>query len=295
MNALVIAVDDRAKSLRFGEMLTAGSQYAVSVEGGAAAVGADATLALQIGGVMVALCARVNGAGTLSLMTQELADAVGGMRPGVRVPAFAAIRSTTDSQNVAVGKADIITVSDGWLATQTLDRVVQKGDKGDKGDTGDKGADGKNAYEIAVDNGFTGTVVEWLASLKGADGADGRDGVDGKDGADGRDGVDGKDGKDGKDGVDGKDGADGVGGGEQGQQWIQEVNNGLGSIAQLQTDFADMQSQINNIIYGDIVDLRQYVKWLRSDLKLLIENLINEGVQLQTSDYEVFSNDSNWP
>lgn len=29
------------------------------------------------------------------------------------------------------------------------------------------GADGKSAYEIAVDNGFEGTVEEWLGSLKG--------------------------------------------------------------------------------------------------------------------------------
>ena len=34
------------------------------------------------------------------------------------------------------------------------------------------GADGKSAYEIAVENGFEGTVIEWLASLKGQDGSD---------------------------------------------------------------------------------------------------------------------------
>lgn len=47
------------------------------------------------------------------------------------------------------------------------------------------GKDGKSAYDLAVDNGFTGSEEEWLASLKGADGKDGepgRDGVDGKDG-----------------------------------------------------------------------------------------------------------------
>ena len=60
-----------------------------------------------------------------------------------------------------------------------------KGDKGDagtagaKGDTGAAGANGTNgtngktAYEIAVENGFTGTQAEWLASLKGNDGANG--------------------------------------------------------------------------------------------------------------------------
>lgn len=38
-----------------------------------------------------------------------------------------------------------------------------------------KGDDGDSAYQIAVDNGFTGTVEEWLQSLVGADGEDGED------------------------------------------------------------------------------------------------------------------------
>ena len=40
---------------------------------------------------------------------------------------------------------------------------------------------GKSAYEIAVDNGFTGTEKEWLLSLKGENG---ESGINGKDGAD---------------------------------------------------------------------------------------------------------------
>lgn len=39
-----------------------------------------------------------------------------------------------------------------------------------KGDTGEAGTNGKSAYELAKNNGFTGTEAEWLASLKGADG-----------------------------------------------------------------------------------------------------------------------------
>ncbi|MBR2715466.1 MAG: collagen-like protein, partial [Ruminococcus sp.] len=38
---------------------------------------------------------------------------------------------------------------------------------------GDTGADGKSAYQIALDNGFEGTELEWLDSLKGEDGEDG--------------------------------------------------------------------------------------------------------------------------
>ena len=41
---------------------------------------------------------------------------------------------------------------------------------------------GKSAYEVAVENGFSGTETEWLASLKGATGAAGTDGKDGENG-----------------------------------------------------------------------------------------------------------------
>lgn len=63
---------------------------------------------------------------------------------------------------------------------------------------------GKSAYEIAVENGFAGTVEEWLESLKGEKGADGKDGINGKDGIDGENGIDGQDGKDGQNGADGR-------------------------------------------------------------------------------------------
>ena len=76
----------------------------------------------------------------------------------------------------------------------------------------EKGKDGKSAYEIAVENGFVGTEIEWLESLKGADGKDGINGKDGVDGAPGQDGIDGQPGKDGIDGQNGADGQDGVNG-----------------------------------------------------------------------------------
>ena len=59
---------------------------------------------------------------------------------------------------------------------------------------GANGKDGRSAYEIAIENGFVGTVAEWLESLKGRDGIDGKDGLPGKDGKDGADGLPGKDG-----------------------------------------------------------------------------------------------------
>ena len=50
----------------------------------------------------------------------------------------------------------------------------------------------KSAYDIAVENGFNGTEIEWLESLKGADGKDGKNGLNGWNGRDGKDGIDGK-------------------------------------------------------------------------------------------------------
>ena len=39
---------------------------------------------------------------------------------------------------------------------------------------------GKSAFDIAVENGFVGTLPEWLESLKGIDGKDGEDGAQGE-------------------------------------------------------------------------------------------------------------------
>ena len=40
------------------------------------------------------------------------------------------------------------------------------------GEAGKAGADGKSAYEIAVEHGFEGSEEEWLVSLDGEDGDD---------------------------------------------------------------------------------------------------------------------------
>src|SRR5690606_6226031 len=69
-----------------------------------------------------------------------------------------------------------------------------KGDKGDPGPAGQDGADGLSAYELAVLDGYEGTLADWLASLVGPEGPPGADGQDGAPGADGQDGADGADG-----------------------------------------------------------------------------------------------------
>ena len=45
-----------------------------------------------------------------------------------------------------------------------------QGPHGEQGPSGQDGAPGKSAYEIAVEDGFTGNIQEWLESLKGDSG-----------------------------------------------------------------------------------------------------------------------------
>ncbi len=86
------------------------------------------------------------------------------------------------------------------------------------------GADGASAYEIAVENGYTGTEAEWLSSLKGEKGDAGEQGIQGIQGEKGDTGEQGlrgiqgekgekgdtgAAGKDGMNGTDGRDGANG--------------------------------------------------------------------------------------
>ncbi len=80
------------------------------------------------------------------------------------------------------------------LYTQLLQKIGEM-QHGKDGTDGKDGKDGLSAYELAVQNGFTGTLAEWLVSLKGKDGENGVDGQPGKDGVDGKDGVNGSDGK----------------------------------------------------------------------------------------------------
>lgn len=80
---------------------------------------------------------------------------------------------------------------------------ILKGEKGQDGIDGVNGSDGKSAYQIAIDNGYSGDEQQWLESLKGRDG---KNGIDGRDGAsltfddlteEQKEALSGKDGKDG--------------------------------------------------------------------------------------------------
>ena len=75
-----------------------------------------------------------------------------------------------------------------------MKKLLSEVQNGSNGTNGKDGENGLSAYELAVQNGFAGTLTEWLNSLKGADGKDGVDGKNGIDGANGKDGINGKDG-----------------------------------------------------------------------------------------------------
>ena len=70
-----------------------------------------------------------------------------------------------------------------------------QGDPGKDGPAGPAGDPGESAYQSAVDEGYVGTLDEWLASLHGKDGQPGADGPAGPAGPEGPPGKDGKDGK----------------------------------------------------------------------------------------------------
>ena len=77
----------------------------------------------------------------------------------------------------------------------------ETGPAGPAGPAGSAGAPGKSAYEVAVDEGYTGTEAEWLASLVGPAGPAGPAGSRGETGPAGPAGIQGEPGPAGSDGV----------------------------------------------------------------------------------------------
>lgn len=124
------------------------------------------------------------------------------------------LRETTNGAWVCTGQAqsvntDAITAAVvAWLAAN-VDTSQGPTLKGDTGDTGARGEDGKSAYQVAVDNGFTGSAFEWLASLNGAMGVQGPSGTDGQTGSQGSVGATGATGATGPQGIQGASGSTG--------------------------------------------------------------------------------------
>ena len=90
---------------------------------------------------------------------------------GIFVPTT---NGTGDASNVDFTKIKLIRDALGSTIPQYFDVTQNKfipttsNGGGGGGKQGPPGDDGESAYQIALDNGFVGTEVEWLASLKGA-------------------------------------------------------------------------------------------------------------------------------
>ncbi len=79
-------------------------------------------------------------------------------------------------------------------------KVDLNGVVGQQGEQGESGDNGKSAYELALENGFSGSETAWLNSLKGDKGDKGDTGEQGPRGLQGVQGEQGNDGADGADG-----------------------------------------------------------------------------------------------
>ena len=90
---------------------------------------------------------------------------------------------------------------------------------------GKDGDNGKSAYELAKENGFAGTVAEWLASLKGLQGYKGDKGDKGLQGDTGEQGLKGDTGEQ---GLKGDVGAQGLKG-EKGDTGVQGIKGDTGA------------------------------------------------------------------
>ncbi len=75
------------------------------------------------------------------------------------------------------------------LYAQLLAEIKKIISESENGINGKDGENGLSAFELAMQNGFTDTLAEWLKSLKGADGKDGINGINGKNGIDGKNGL----------------------------------------------------------------------------------------------------------
>ena len=91
---------------------------------------------------------------------------------------------------------------------------------GENGSVGPRGERGASAYEIAVEKGYTGSEEQWLTAITGIDGRPGKDGADGRNGRDGVDGAQGPQGEKGEAGAQGPQGEKGETGarGPQGEK-----------------------------------------------------------------------------
>jgi len=118
-----------------------------------------------------------------------ITSTIGGLPPGGPVTGAEVLEAEQDGVSVRLpasalrgqtGAAGLsayqVAVADGFSGTVTQWLASLDGDKGDEGE---QGVEGKSAYQVAVDTGFVGTEAAWLLSLKGAKGDQGDQGETG--------------------------------------------------------------------------------------------------------------------
>lgn len=76
-------------------------------------------------------------------------------------------RKSLPRKSVMGSIALCLSTSDVYIKNGKGEWVLLGDSSGGGGGGGGTGADGKSAYEIAVEHGFSGTEEEWLESLKG--------------------------------------------------------------------------------------------------------------------------------
>ena len=76
------------------------------------------------------------------------------------------VSPTVATQAITGGTKVTITDKDGAHEFNVMNGT--NGSQGERGKTGPQGESGKSAYQIAIENGYTGTETEWIASLHAA-------------------------------------------------------------------------------------------------------------------------------
>ena len=109
----------------------------------------------------------------------------GGVLAGPSFSLFSSVSHTAGQSTTVAGAFSAIASSISNLDSRvtTLENTPQvPGPPGPQGLAGQNGSDGASAYQLAVQNGYSGTQSQWAASLKGQDGAAGQAGQAGQTG-----------------------------------------------------------------------------------------------------------------
>ena len=121
-------------------------------------------------------------------LVREAASPSGDTTTDPSLPVWAQLRGmignldeleTTARDNLVVAVNEALTKGGGTVDEAEIRRIVEECLATNPPAPGEPGADGKSAYEIALDNDFSGSEAEWLESLRGEPGPQGETGETG--------------------------------------------------------------------------------------------------------------------